>query len=214
MVVPSAIILGVSAIDKPLYVDRYLSFTAPAMALLLGLCVAIIGQKPAIIALLVLALAASGMPNYVRQRGDYAKSEMDYSAVADLIAAKSSPGDCLLLDDTVDWQPGPIRPLVHARPGAYKRLVDVGTGRSAISMGALWDENIAPFRVSDRISRCTVIWTISQNDPALPAHELGGALPPGPRFSRMNAFWVPRELGFRLVERWQFNISQVTKAVR
>jgi mannosyltransferase len=58
------------------------------------------------------------------------------------------------------------------------------------------------------------IWTVSQKDPTLPAHEAGLALPPGPRFATANAFWVPRELGFRLVERWQFNLSQVSKAIR
>jgi mannosyltransferase len=37
-------------------------------------------------------------------------------------------------------------------------------------------------------------------------------LPPGERFGATPAFSVPRDLGFRLVERWQFNLVQVIKA--
>ncbi|MDT5338484.1 MAG: mannosyltransferase [Mycobacterium sp.] len=212
--IPTTVILAVSAVSQPLYVDRYLTFTSPAIALALAICAVGIGQRRTGIALIISILALVSIPNYVRQRGDYAKTGMDYSAVADLIARQASPGDCLLLDDTVDWEPGPIRPLVQARPDAYEDLVDVGAGRSATSMGTLWDENLAPFTVAYRIARCSTIWTVSQKDSTLAAHEAGFALPPGPRFATANAFWVPRELGFRLVERWQFNLSQVTKAIR
>jgi mannosyltransferase len=48
----------------------------------------------------------------------------------------------------------------------------------------------------------------------MPAREQGSALPPGPLYGATPAFAVPRDLGFRLVERWQFNLVQVIKAVR
>ncbi|OBK79429.1 hypothetical protein [Mycobacterium sp. 1164985.4] len=213
-VIPTTSLLAISALSQPLYVDRYLTFTSPAIAVVSAMSALSIGRKPIGIALIIAVLVIAALPNYIRQRSDYAKAGMDYSAVADLITRQASPGDCLLLDDTVDWQPGPIRPLVHARRDAYEPLVDVGAGQSATSTGTLWDENLAPFTVADRIAKCSTIWTVSEKDPALATHEAGVALPPGPRFSTVNAFWVPRELGFRLVERWQFNLSQVTKAVR
>ena len=37
-------------------------------------------------------------------------------------------------------------------------------------------------------------------------------MPPGPLFGGTPAFAVPYGLGFRLVERWQFNLVQVIKA--
>ncbi|KUI13988.1 hypothetical protein AU193_08080 [Mycobacterium sp. GA-1285] len=214
IVLPTGFILVASAILQPLYADRYLTFTAPAAALGIGMCVVVLGRNARGIAIICALLAVAAVPNYIWQRSDYAKAKMDYSQVADLISAHASPGDCLLLDDTVDWRPGPIRPLAHARPAAYAGLVDVGLGRPAEEAGQLWDSNLAPFQVVDRIAKCDVIWTISQKDPTLPSHEAGIALPPGPRFTTANAFWVPRDLGFRLVERWQFNISQVIKAIR
>jgi mannosyltransferase len=48
----------------------------------------------------------------------------------------------------------------------------------------------------------------------LPSHEAGAALPAGSRFGQTPAFLRPAEMGFNLVERWQFNQNQVTRAVR
>ena len=39
-------------------------------------------------------------------------------------------------------------------------------------------------------------------------------LPPGQLFGVTPAFSVPNDLGFRLLERWQFNLVQVIKAAR
>jgi mannosyltransferase len=215
IVIPTSILLAYSAIAGPAYYPRYLCFTTPAVALVLGRCIVALARTPARMTALLAAFALAALPNYVYvQRGPYAKYGMDYSQVADLISAKARPGDCLLLDDRVTWKPGPIRPMLAARPGAYRKLIDVGLWRSAVSTDTLWDTNIAPFAVADKISRCSVVWTISERDPSLPGHEQGVALPPGPKFLHANAFWVPRELGFRLVERWQFNLAQVIKAVR
>ncbi|CAM3246227.1 mannosyltransferase [Williamsia muralis] len=214
IVVPTAGLLLYSLISQPIYVDRYLSFTAPAMALLIGACVVAIAQKPAAIAAVLVVMAIAATPNWIDQRGDYAKFKMDYSQVADLIGAQASPGDCLLLDDTVSWEPGPIRPLLAARPEAYRGLIDVGLWQRARPEGLLWDTNAAPHLRRDQIRACTVIWTISEKDKSLSAHDAGPALDPGPRLAPTIAYRVPARMGFHVVERWQFNISQVTKSVR
>ena len=214
VVIPTAAILVFSAAITPIYTFKYLSFTAPGMALVLGMCIVTVAATPKCAAALVAAFAVVAIPNYLfAQRGPYAKVGMDYSQVADLITEKSVPGDCLLLDDT-GWNYPPIRPLMAARPAAYRTLVDVGLWEHASTHGELYDTNLAPFVVADRISRCRVLWIIAPRDPTLAAHEQGAALPPGPRFGADNAFWVPHDLGFRLVERWQFNLAQVIKETR
>ncbi|ETD30199.1 glycosyltransferase family 39 protein [Williamsia sp. D3] len=214
IVVPTVGLLLYSLISQPIYVDRYLSFTAPAMALLIGACVVAIAQKPAPIAAVLVVMAIAATPNWIDQRGDYAKFKMDYSQVADLIGAQASSGDCLLLDDTVSWEPGPIRPLLAARPEAYRGLIDVGLWQRARPEGLLWDTNAAPHLRRDQIRACTVIWIISEKDKSLSAHDEGPALDPGPRLGPTIAYRVPARMGFHVVERWQFNISQVTKSVR
>ena len=45
------------------------------------------------------------------------------SRVADLIAAKAAPGDCLLVNDTVTFMPAPMPPTDGGTPG---RLPEAG----------------------------------------------------------------------------------------
>jgi mannosyltransferase len=215
LVIPTALIVIWSALAHPIYTPRYLSFTAPAMALVLGVCAAAVGVKPWGTAALVGLFAIAAAPNYVlAQRNQYAKYGMDYSQVADLIAVKAAPGDCLLVNDTVTFMPAPMRPLMAARPDAYRKLVDLTLWQRATDRNDVFDTNLIPEVVAQPLSHCRVVWIITQADASVPAHEQGSALPPGPRYGPTPAFAVPHDLGFRLVERWQFNLVQVIKTER
>ena len=106
---------------------------------------------------------------------------MDYSQVADVVSQHAAPGDCLIMDNTITWKPGPIRPLTAARPSAYEKLVDPGRGQPAGSRNRLWDAHLGIWGVADRVRQCTVLWTVSQRDNTLPDHDNGPSLHPGPR---------------------------------
>ncbi len=215
VVAPTAVLLVYSAVAQPLYYPRYLCFTTPAMALLLAVCVVAVARSREWItaALAVFALAAT--PNYITvQRGPYAKEGMDFSQVADVIAAHSSPGDCIVFDNTTSWKPGPIRPITAARPAAYAHLVDPGRGKRAWQRNRLWDAHLGIWGVADQVRRCTVLWTVSERDPSVPSRQSGAALAPGPRLDRAPAYQVPESMGFHIVERWQFNFAQVVKSTR
>lgn len=213
VVVPTALILIWSALVHPIYMPRYLSFTAPAIALVLGVCIAALAVAPWAAVALVSLFALAAAPNYLLvQRSPYAKYGMDYSQVADLIAAKAAPGDCLLVNDTVTFHPAPMRPLMAARPDAYRKLIDLTLWQRATDRKDVFDTNLIPQVVAEPLSHCRVVWIINQADKSRPAHEQASMLPPGPRFGATPAFAVPHDLGFRLVERWQFNLVQVIKA--
>jgi mannosyltransferase len=215
LVVPTALIVVWSALVHPIYTPRYLSFTSPAMALILGVCIGALAVKPWVATALVSLFAIAAAPNYVRaQRNAYAKYGMDYSQVADLITAKAAPGECLLVNDTVTFMPAPMRPLMAARPDAYRKLIDLTLWQRATDRNDVFDTNLIPEVVAKPLSRCGVVWIITQADKSMPAHEQGSALPPGPLYGATPAFAVPHDLGFRLVERWQFNLVQVIKAQR
>jgi len=213
MTLPTVAIVAWSAAAHPIYTPRYLSFTAPAMALALGVCIGALAAKPWVATAIVILLAVAAAPNYVlAQRNPYAKYGMDYSQVADLISAKAAPGDCLLVNDTVTFMPAPMRPLMAARPNAYRKLVDLTLWQRATDRNDVFDTNLIPEVVAKPLSRCAVVWIITQADKSMPAHEQGPAIPPGPQYGPTPAFAVPHDLGFRLVERWQFNLVQVIKA--
>jgi mannosyltransferase len=215
LVIPTALILIYSALAHPIYTPRYLTFTAPAMALVLGLCTAAVAVKPWATAAVVALFAVTAAPNYLLvQRNSYAKYGMDYSQVADLITAKAAPGDCLLVNDTVTFMPAPMRPLMAARPDAYRKLIDLTLWQRATDRNDVFDTNLIPEVVARPLSHCGVVWIITEADKSMPAHEQGSAVPPGPRYGATPAFAVPHDLGYRLVERWQFNLVQVIKAER
>jgi mannosyltransferase len=212
---PTVLAVVGSALIHPVYTPRYLAFTAPAMALIVGMCVARVAPRPWPVAALLGLFTIAAAPNYLlAQRSSYAKYGMDYSQVADLIAAKAAPGDCLLVNDTVTFMPAPMRPLLAARPDAYRKLVDLTLWQRATDRHDVFDTNLIPEVVVRPLSKCKLVWIITQSDRSVPAREQGVAIPPGPLFGATPAFAVPRDVGFRLVERWQFSLVQVIEAVR
>ncbi|WP_166904918.1 glycosyltransferase family 39 protein [Mycobacterium sp. DL440] len=212
---PTAALLAYSAVAQPLYYPRYLCFTTPAMALLLAVCVVAVARSREWITAVLAVFAVAATPNYLMvQRGPYAKEGMDFSQVADVISAHSSPGDCLIFDNTTSWKPGPIRPLTAARPAAYTDLIDPGRGTPAWKRNRLWDAHLGIWGVADEVRRCTVLWTVSERDPSVPSRQSGTGLKPGPRLDRAPAYRVPESMGFHIVERWQFNFAQVVKSTR
>jgi mannosyltransferase len=215
LLIPSALIITCSALVRPIYTPRYLAFTTPAMALILGVCIATVAARPWAVAAVIGLFAIAATPNYIwAQHNPYAKYGMDYSQVADLITAKAATGDCLLVNDTVTFMPAPMRPLMAARPDAYRKLIDLTLWQRATDRNDVFDTNLIPEVVANPLSHCGVVWIITQADETRPAHEQSSMLPPGQRFGETTAFSVPHDLGFQLVERWQFNLVQVIKATQ
>jgi mannosyltransferase len=215
MVVPTAISLIYSAVSDPFYYPRYLFFTSPAMAVVLAVCIVGIARKPQWIAAMLIVLTVAAFPNYLlSQRQRYAKESWDYSDVADLISAQAAPGDCLLVDNTVGWLPGPVRAVLAARPDAYRPLVDVGRGVPAAKRETLWDGHVAVWLVVGRLYQCSTLWTISTHDAKLPNHQTGTSLPPGRMLMHAPAYTTATNVGFHIVERWQFHRAQVIKSTR
>lgn len=215
MVLPTLVLVLYSVVQQPIYYPRYLCYTSPAMALLLAVCMAALFRTRERITAVLAAFALAATPNYLlEQRGPYAKEGMDFSQIADVITAHASAGDCLILDNTTTWKPGPIRPLTAARPAAYAKLVDPGRGLRGPQRNRLWDQHLGIWGVADRVQRCTVLWTVSERDITEPDHQRGQALDPGPRLKRAPAYQVPHHMGFHIVERWQFSFAQVVKSTR
>ncbi len=215
LAIPTAVILIWSALVQPIYTPRYMCFTAPALALVLGVCIGAVAVRQWVAVAAVGAFVLAAAPNFLLvQRSPYAKYGMDYSQVADLITAQAAPGDCLLVNDTVTFMPAPMRPLLAARPDAYRKLADISLWQTAIERNDVFDTNLIPEASVGPLGVCRVVWIITQADPAVPAHEQSSAMPPGPLFGGTAAFWVSRDTSYRLLERWQFNLVQVIKAAR
>ena len=212
MLIPTSLLVIYSAMHEPVYYPRYLILTSPAMAVVLAVCIVAVARRPWPIAGVVLLFAVAAVPGYLfTQRWPYAKEGWDYSQVADVISAHATPGDCVMVDNTVSGKPGPIRALLASRPAAFRSLIDVGRGVYGPKVGSLWDGHVAVWLVTAKISKCPTMWTITDHDKSLPDHQTGRSLPPGSAFGRAPAYRFPAYLGFRIVERWQFHYSQVVR---
>lgn len=209
---PTLVLVVYSMLREPLYQPQYLAFTAPGLALLLGAAVVLVCRSPRRISLVLAVLIVAAVPNYVAQRGSFSKMGRDLSRVADVVAEYSTPGDCLNLDDTAPVIV--VEALTSGRPDAFAGLRDYGQTRSAIDRDALFEARAPITAWVDRLPGCGALWTVTARDPALPEHQAGDALPPGARLDDAVAQRVPAAMGFRIVERWQFNLTQVVKSVR
>ena len=99
--VPSAFLIGtIPTLHN--YTPRYLTFTAPAVALLIALAIDAVFRhwKPAGVAVLTAVLLAA-VPSYVVQRTPNAENESDWAQVGAVIAANAQPGDQIAFDATV-----------------------------------------------------------------------------------------------------------------
>ena len=137
---------------------------------------------------------------------------MDFRSVADVIASHAAPGDCLALDNTASWKPGPIRALTAAEPWVYDSLVDPGRGRLAVDRNMLWDSHLSIWSWTGRLRTCAVLWLVSDRDRTQPDHQSGDDIDAGSRLDAAPAYRAAAGFGFRIVERWQFNFAQVVKA--
>ncbi|HEY5853994.1 MAG TPA: glycosyltransferase family 39 protein [Aldersonia sp.] len=217
---PTVALVAYSLLREPYYLDRYLTFTTPAIALLGGGAVAALGRLrrwlPAAV-LVVLALAAT--PNYLAQRGNWAKpSEMDFSDVADFVGGHARPGDCVAFAGEVSWNPTSARVALNADPAAFAGPRDVGLGRSAVVEGWLWDENVPPDAIADRLGGCDVLWFVADAERDLPrtirhtSNEVWD-LPPY-HFVDSTDYAQLRAQGFAIDESWPLHMSQVVRLRR
>jgi mannosyltransferase len=84
------------------YAPRYLTFAAPAAAVLMALAVDAVFRswRPAGVAALALLLAAAA-PMYAAQRQPNAENGSDWAQVGAVVAANSRPGDQIAFDESV-----------------------------------------------------------------------------------------------------------------
>ena len=211
--VPTVLLVGYSFIE-PVYLDRYLTFTTPAVALLVGAGIGALAPTRWTALVLLGALAAAAVPAYVAQRGEWAKpSGMDFSAVAAFMADHHRPGDCVLFANKSAWNPTSARVARNIRPSAFEGMRDVGAGRSAVVEGWLWDENLPLSAVN--LGDCTVLWYIgdADRDSARTIRHTSNEVWPLGRyhFDTSPDHELLVERGFVVDQRWELHTSQIVR---
>jgi len=184
LVVPTALLLAGNAWVSPVYNVRYLSFSTPAVALLIAVGLLAAGRLAAravarfdivrraaggvptrratmaVTAVLLLALGAAALPGYLAQRGPYAKNGgSDWRQVADYIQANASEGDAVIFDPTT--KPSQRPELAYRLyPQQFAAVDAVAVQTPYYDRPHLWDV-VAPLAdVRGELARSTSVWAL------------------------------------------------------
>ncbi|WP_016931470.1 glycosyltransferase family 39 protein [Rhodococcus sp. R1101] len=215
--VPMVLLLGYSLLGDNMYLERYLSFTVPAMVLLVGWAAATLATRWWSTLAVLTAVAVSVAPAYVQQRQPFGKpGGMDYSAIADRLIARSEPGDCVAFEPRVSWAPTSLRAVVDARPDAVEGLDDVGLGDDAVDRVNLWSTDAPPSELARRAAaRCEVLWVIADGERETGfrvwhPNNVWWRFDPH-RFTETDTYRELGAVGFRITDREPINRSQLIR---
>ncbi len=182
---PPAVLLLASEV-KPVYVYRYVVFCLPALALLAGGGLTVIGRYWRIAGLGVLVI--STLPAQQALRGHAGHGD-NIRAAAQVLRQQAKPGDAV-----VWFKPG-FRDLGAVYPYGFTALRDIGLKDSATAAGNLSGTEVALPVLERRLRGQTRVWLVevdrNQPDPAV----IGS-----PRF-RLIRVWQIHSLTLRLYGR-------------
>lgn len=159
LVVPTLLLVLGNVFVAPMYTTRYLSFCTPAVAILIGVGIAVLARNWMRVAVVAL-LFGLAVPGYVAQRGPYAKnSGSDLRQASAVLGAHAQPGDAIVFDQATKPSQRP-RLAMHLYPGDYAGLNDVELVTPYAETASLWDA-VAPLdRVAGRLAGTTTVWAM------------------------------------------------------
>ncbi len=186
LVVPTGVLL-VYAVVSDSYSPRYLSFTAPAIALLAVFGLASLRRYPlqVVVATVLVSLA---IPVLVSQRTVNAKSGSDWRQVAERVSTQVGPGDGVYFSPRYAAT-GPevrltTRGVAVAYPQAFERLVDLTSTTTPTEAGDLLGTSLRIDDAADRLEGVNALVVIRRHDYPATAADADDAMLEGVGFVR------------------------------
>ncbi|TDW30728.1 glycosyltransferase family 39 protein [Cryobacterium psychrophilum] len=165
IVVPTVGLIVASLLASPLYSPRYLTFGAPAVALLMGVALGAL-RRTWLHVLALAVLVALAAPQYVAQRLPEAKQESSWSEVATLVATSrgTHPATGAIIYGPVRHHPAATTRLIAlSYPDAFKGLVDVNLKTAGAEAGTLWADQYSLAQVTDRFDGKDEVWLVTSD---------------------------------------------------
>ncbi len=176
LVAPPVLLIAVSFIH-PYYVERYVLFCLPALAVLVAAGLIwltrltrralagrglrprpadVLAAVPSAVLALVIVAALIGPQREIRQ---VSSRPDDLRTVAAVLARHERAGDAVL------YLPRDTSLAALAYPAAFRHLRDIGLGRSALASGTLRGTAAPPHVVASRLARVPRVWTVQLAHP-------------------------------------------------
>ncbi|MEO6200136.1 MAG: hypothetical protein ABIX44_03130 [Cryobacterium sp.] len=185
LVVPTVGIILASIVVSPLYSPRYLTYSAPAAAILIGVAVSALRSRSLVVVAMA-GLVVLAAPQYLAQRMPEAKQQSSWGEVAALVSAQRAlePADTHLANtaraNTAEANTheantaeaiiyGPVRQhpaattrvIAYAYPEAFSGLTDVKLAIPAAETGRLWETRYPLDQVTGRLEGADVVWLVT-----------------------------------------------------
>jgi mannosyltransferase len=171
LVVPTGTLLAVSLV-KPVYGQRYIEFTLPALAILVAaglaglarlLATTSLGRLdlrlawvPSALVLLVLAVLLISPQHAIRQSS--ARPD-DLRLASSIVAANEQPGD------VVFYMPQNMYVLGTGYPAPFRKLRNIGLAESAVASATLTGTEVSsPAELAARFTDVKRVWVVTGNN--------------------------------------------------
>ncbi|WP_433142337.1 glycosyltransferase family 39 protein [Actinomadura nitritigenes] len=203
LLLPPAVLIAVSLVADPMFIDRYVLFCLPALSLLTGAGLALltgVGRPPAgalLAAAVAVAMVAVTVPTQLDVRRQDAKLD-DLRTPADVVRREAHRGDAILyLGAVVRWD-------AAAYPEAFGRLDDIGMAEDPVRAGNILGRDKFPNELRGPLSRAQRLWVMG-------SRSLGKR--PGPLVGRRRL--MIRATGpWRIARVWTYKGGKLTLYVR
>ena len=197
LVLPPLILLAVSVV-KPVYVERYVVFGQPALALLCAAGLAWLARRiagspagrriPALAwaaALVILGAAAALLAGPQRTARLTSSRPDNLRGVSAVVAAHERPGDAVF------YLPSEVRVVSMAYPAPFRRLRDLALSASPVASDTLTGTQVWAPVLARRFARVPRVWLVRWTDQR--------SVPPATKIGREELVLLS---GMRLVQRW------------
>lgn len=197
-ILPTTVLIVVNAMLLPSYTNRYLTFCAPAAAILVAVGIAVLPRFWTHVAAIV-AFVALAVPGYVAERSEFGKpGGSDWAAVSAIIGHKAMPGDAIIFDSSVraSWRP---RLAMHVYPEDYTAVNDIALRTPYERTPWLWDDVYPIQDITGRFVGLSTVWSLEtmnsdSSSPDSDLHVLGRS-----GFSVTHVYRVHRTIIYELV---------------
>ena len=167
ILVPALGLIAASFVTSPLYSPRYVTFGAPAVAILMAVALTSIRRRALIAGGVVLSLLLSA-PTWVAQREPEAKDMSSWKKVAALVEHErklegAGANDAVIYGTLRRHPTGSARSMMYSYPGAFSGTTDVTIDRTAADAGTLWETRYPLDEVVDRVEGHEYVWLITSD---------------------------------------------------
>jgi mannosyltransferase len=165
LVAPPVLLLSAAEVAMPVYVQRYVAYCLPALALPVGVGLAGIALAPRVIALLL--IAGLGLPTQLAQRQVGGHVD-DIRVAADIVAARERPGDGVLYDCPTCHYPDMPREFAFGYPAAFGPLDDLALAQSPSASGTLRGTEADQATLDQRLDGVSRVWLVETGGTSVP----------------------------------------------